>query len=163
MVSRALTHIMAWLNLMHAVPSLAENIVVVDGEPEPNGSVVRAMLGVENGKFSVGDKTQDAHILEQLEGFLNGMALESDIMNMIGEKVDGDEANKADAVDGTEPDVHMGEAIEGGTSDGNSSDDSDVTIVPDPRHPVNNTVVTGHAPPFDLKNLHDIREDTDEE
>lgn len=154
---------MTWLNLMHEVPALAENIVVVDGEPEPNGPVVRAMLRMDNDKFHDEDKTQDTHILECLEGFVNGMALESDMVNMIGEKANGDEANKTDAVDGTGPDMHMGEAIEGGTSDGNTSDDSDVTVVPDPRHPVKDTVVTGHAPPFDLKNLHDIREDTDEE
>ena len=115
MVSRGLAHIMTWANLMHQIPSLAEDIVVVDGEPNPNGEVISAMLGMDINKSPDEDKMPDTGILGKLEGFVGGLALESSIVTLSG-AVTGDNATGADK---NNESIDLGDEITGGdTSDG---------------------------------------------
>jgi hypothetical protein len=145
MVSRALAHIMAWANLMHSIPSLAEDIVVVEGEPNPSSKVISAMLGmdIDEDETTNGDEDEmpDNAILEGLEGFVNGLALKSNLVSFGA--LAADDTTEA----GENKLVYDNDDIIDETPDGENSDDSDVTVVHDPQPSFNN-IVTRQQPQY---------------
>jgi hypothetical protein len=150
MVSRGLPHIMAWAKITHQIPSLTEDIVVVDGEPDPNGTVITALLGKGIEETPNGHGVPGTGILGKLEAFVDGLALESSIVPVLNTVADPGENKESFDVDDGDP---------GENSDGESSESSEVTVIHDPHHS-SNDIVTG---PSGLKGLHAIREDTDKE
>jgi hypothetical protein len=136
---------------------LAEDIVVVDGEPDPNGIVITSLLKVGVEKTPDDYEVSDSGILDKLEAFMNSLALESGIVTVLNTAADLNAAEALKVQEPFEDDENAGEKIDGGVSER-----SEAMVFHDPHHPAND-IVTGHPTSAGLKDLHAIREDTDEE
>jgi hypothetical protein len=141
MVSRALPHITAWLNIMDRAPLMAEEIVVHPGEPAAEHQVITALLRMDlNDPYT--EEVGKVRLLEKLEGFVNGMALQSDMFAVFADRATNEEA----------------------TGDQNESDMEEIGVEEMPGDPDSrDDIVVAPSPPYDLKNLHAIPEESAEE
>ncbi|KAJ5341228.1 hypothetical protein N7541_010352, partial [Penicillium brevicompactum] len=171
MVSRALPNILSWLHLMHRVPTLKERLYIVRGEPAPEGNVIRAMRGLDVYQTYSEDDTLDCELTEELTDFVNDLALDSDEVREMGERLkDATELEDDQGwrfVDDEEFDADSESG--GGVDTDVDSICSDETVVQDPpaSHISHSSragkAFHGNTAPYDLKNIHDIREDSNEE
>ncbi|CAG8257272.1 unnamed protein product [Penicillium salamii] len=79
LVSSSISHIISWQNVMYLIPTMVEQVVLVDGEPYPDGQVIRGMLGLDVYKNYSEDQPLDTALDEVLEGFVNGLFTEMDL------------------------------------------------------------------------------------
>ncbi|CAG8377921.1 unnamed protein product [Penicillium salamii] len=79
LVSRSISHIISWQNIMYLIPTMMEQVVLIDGEPYPDGQVIRGMLGLDVYENYSGDEPLDTELSEVLEGFVNGLFTEMDL------------------------------------------------------------------------------------
>ncbi|CAG8948640.1 unnamed protein product [Penicillium salamii] len=79
LVSRSISHIISWQNIMYLIPTMMEQVVPVDDEPYPDGQVIRGMLGLDVYEDYSENQPLGTELSEVLEGFVNGLFTEMDL------------------------------------------------------------------------------------